>query len=161
MELFAVYLTREERDALRVLAKGSAKFNAQNRTGPVVARIAEKVEAATQEETHNGWANIETWTVNLYLTGNYDGQATAEQARECAQDAVAQIRFAQYAGETDNAYAERIGRTRDRVAGEAAAQFMRNLADTAGVSEGVLCDLTSAALARVNWPEIGSHLLED
>ena len=39
-----------------------------------------------QDEGYNGWKNYETWAVNMYLDGNYDGPGTYYAALEAARE---------------------------------------------------------------------------
>lgn len=83
------------------------------------------------DETHNGWANRETWTVSLWLSNDQQAYASCREiADECDSDMEAgkQIR----------------------------ERWVEALSDSAGPSDGLLCDLIQCALTRVDWREIGA-----
>ncbi len=118
--------------------------------------LANQLELA-REETHNGWANPETWAANMWFGGNYEGgQATNAEARELAKTTydAAMSEPWPLEGERQPLY----GITR---AGEALREMAENCRDTAGVSDGFLCDLTNRALWRVDWRAVAAHLLEE
>lgn len=87
------------------------------------------------DQTHNGWTNRETWTVNLWLTNDEQAYASCREiAVECDSDLEA---------------GEQI---RERWCAAAA--------ESAGPSDGMLCDLIQCALGRVNWRAIGAAFRE-
>ena len=79
----------------------------------------------------NGWSNRETWTINLWLTND---AATLALAEQLAREADSEIEVA------------------DRLESYFAGGF--------AVPEGLVADLVSAAMARVDWTEIARSIRE-
>lgn len=93
------------------------------------------VAAVLDTEKHNGWTNRETWTVHLWLTNEQQAYASCREiAEECSSD--------QAAGE----------QIRER--------WCTALAESAGPSDGLLCDLITCAMGRVDWRAIGRAFRE-
>ena len=90
----------------------------------------------SNDQTHNGWTNRETWLVHLWLSNDAGAYASCREiARESASDAGAGSRIWE--------------------------EWVDAAIESAGPSNGMVCDLINAALARVNWPEIGRAFRED
>lgn len=87
-------------------------------------------------ETYNGWTNYESWLVGLWLDND---QGTHEAARELA-----------------------AGCASDFAAGDAIKAFVEEWAEISETpTTGLFADLITAALARVDWRELGSHFREE
>lgn len=94
----------------------------------MTAREAQAAHDAA--ERYNGWANRETWLVHLWLTNEQQADVSCrEMAEDCDSDLEA--------GE------------------EIRERWCKPLAESAGPSEGLLCDLITQGLSRVDWREIG------
>ena len=86
---------------------------------------------------YNGWANYETWLVNLWLGDD----------------------FAATINEADPEIA-----TNQHELAEAMQEWTANIVDldTHSVESGFIADLINAALSRVNWHEIAeNHVREE
>jgi hypothetical protein len=90
-----------------------------------------------KDEGCNGWTNQETWVVNAWLTNE-------EQIYHLATSLAIGAPNALVAGENVKALVEEI-----------AANWF---GDT---RPGMIGDLLNAAMARVNWTEIGASLREE
>lgn len=77
---------------------------------------------------YNGWANYETWCVNLWLTNDQD---TDEDTRRIACRA-----------------------TSDYAAADGLKDYVDELVDILGRPEGFIADLFGAALSEVDWLEL-------
>lgn len=102
----------------------------------IAEHLAEAGAAAVLElEKHNGWTNIETWTVNLWLTSSANAEASCREI----------------AGECDS----------DMEAGEAIRdRWCEPLCESAGPSDGLLHDMLNRAFGRVDWRKIGAAFRE-
>lgn len=97
------------------------------------------------DRTHNGWANYETWVVNLWLD-NEEGihDYWREQARHQWQIATA------------TSYS-----TREEEALQALVDILKDDHEEESPElTGVYCDLLKAALEEVNWREIAVHFMD-
>lgn len=100
---------------------------------------------ATEDKTHNGWTNYETWVVGMYLDGNYDGEGTYLDALELAR---------QRNGEEDNT-------TRTRVLAEDLEEFVQQTIFGDEAPATIATDLLGKALANVNWRELAESKLQE
>ena len=108
---------------------------------------------AERDETYNGWANHETWCVNLWLSND---EGTYRHCRQLAADAA-------------NA-AEDSSQVRDGVwtieeatrflLADALKEFLNELNPIADQAS-VFSDLITAALSDVDWHEIADGFLEE
>jgi hypothetical protein len=89
------------------------------------------------KERHNGWANVETWTVHLHLSNN---AGTERKAREIAKE-----------------------KGSDLEAGEAIREWtVFKLWPEGDTFAALLCgDMLNRAFARVDWRQIGKAFRED
>ena len=92
----------------------------------------------------NGWANWETWVVNLWMNNDQDlYEYYGKVARNVMFDATEKIpkdkTSAQY----------KLSRTLEKQFGE----WMPEI-------EGLYLDLLSGAMSEVNWHQIAKHLIE-
>jgi len=108
---------------------------------------------------YNGWANYETWAVNLWI-GNEESSYRYWQdvAQEAYQDA----------GDGLSAYAKFTGREifsrEERAALALADQLKEDHEEQAQERTGeasVFTDLLNGALSEVNWREIATSLMEE
>ena len=95
-----------------------------------------------RDNTYHGWANYQTWAVNLWMT-NDGSQWLDEMAQDCANDSD---------GDRDAA--------RTDLARRLEALHDDGLADIVGIT-GVFTDLLSHALGSVDWHEIAEHAIEN
>jgi hypothetical protein len=101
-----------------------------------------------KDERYNGWTNYETWLVSLW-TDNDEGSYHHKQqlAQQIWDDAQADGTF-----------------TRDERATLDLAKSLRTETEDANPladDASLWADLMGAALAEVNWHEIGEHLIQD
>lgn len=100
-----------------------------------------------EKNTYNGWANYETWIVNLWM-GNEPGSNEYWEglALECMADAIEDEIGAESVKDTArNSLAERIRNEHETLAEELLPKA------------GFATDLMSASLSRVDWREIAEH----
>jgi hypothetical protein len=98
------------------------------------------------DTTYNGWANYETWLVNLWMDNEQGSQEFfREQAREYLSTAQA-----------DDVWTK-TQRARFRF-----ADWLKHYYSEESRPElpGVYGDLLGAALSSVNWDEIARHYIE-
>ena len=100
------------------------------------------------EQGYNGWANYETWCVNLWLSND---QGTQEHCEEMAQDAWDNAEGGKYLTRLEVATRALAGMLRDEQE-EAASELTGN--------SSMFSDLLTAALGEVNWDEIAKAFLE-
>lgn len=82
-------------------------------------------------ETYNGWTNYESWVVALWI----DNEESAHiNAREIASE-----------------------HESDMAAGEAIERWLDSQLEDRIPESGLLADLITHAMARVDWREIGAH----
>ena len=94
-----------------------------------------------QHKEYNGWANYETWCVNLWMDNSEGDQ---EYWKDIAEDLQSD------ADDTDDL----INRLADAI------KEWHEDNDPTGNS-GVYADLMGAALSEVNWRDIAEHIVED
>lgn len=93
----------------------------------------------TTDTTYNGWANYETWAVNLWLAndeGSYEW--LLEMARQCEGAEYPRVALA------------------DTLKNEIVESAEGALPDA-----GLLADLLSAAISSVDFHEIASHYIKE
>lgn len=103
------------------------------------------------DDTYNGWTNYETWVVNMYLDGNYDGPGTyyetiervrsAEPTEESGRRSLVADILREWVEENVNPY---------MIDDDHPDPQLHPLA----------ADLLGAALTSVNWHEIAEHWIE-
>jgi hypothetical protein len=93
----------------------------------------------SNDNTYNGWANYQTWVVNLWMTNSGD-EWLRELARDCLDNSDGDITDA-----TD-ALAQALESQHD--------EFMPE-------TTGVYADLLGHALGMVDWHEIARHAIDD
>jgi hypothetical protein len=104
----------------------------------------------SNEQKYNGWSNYETWLANLWFDNDEGTQSyIREQAEECLKEAEEEKNF-----------------TRRENATLAMRDFLENyveeLQSESGMpSNGLFCDLLSAAIGRIDWYEIAKHHIDD
>lgn len=103
-------------------------------------------------EKCNGWANYETWAVNLWMD-NERGQQDywADEARQCFANAKADGCLTQR-DMAAIALADRIKEEHE----DAATEMLRQ----ANYEVGPLADLLNGALGAVNWDEVARSWIE-
>lgn len=93
-------------------------------------------------DTYNGWANYETWLVNLWIDNEQgDQEYWQEQAAECLEGQEGSVEDA-----TD--------RLEDLI------QDWYGEARAACQTPGVFGDLLQSALSEVNWRELARHYVD-
>lgn len=96
------------------------------------------------DSKYNGWANYETWVVNLWLDNDQSSQEYwQEQARELVQSAID---------------AEKI-EVREEAISDLAQRLESEHDEGMPEVSGVFSDLLNSALGRVDWHEIASHMV--
>ena len=177
MELYAILLTAEERDTLARLADWSigvtqsANKEAEAAHKALLTGLRDKAKDANREETHNGWANYETFHVRNWLGGDYGAPQVYAQARETAREAAdaASRDFGPHkvaGGEPLEAWKARRESFQERQAGEALKVYVREEFGelntvTANPLQGFTGDALNAFLARVDWRCLGAWALEN
>ena len=100
------------------------------------------------EKEYNGWANYETWAVNLWMDQDYWAEETKEVVEACRAEKVSE----------HNTF------TLDQRATLELAGLIKEMheegADLALTESSCMKDLLSGALAEVNWLEIAEHLVD-
>lgn len=87
-----------------------------------------------KKQTYNGWANYETWLVNLWLTEDpYTEELISEWAKEIEDYKLAQT----------------------------LEDYVDDMADAEDIRSGLIQDLIKAAMSEVDWEEIAQHYIED
>ena len=112
------------------------------------------------DETYNGWANYETWAVNLHLTNEPAADATLRNlAAEAAADWSPHPAVAEhYADAPDRVAAARVRAAADTLEGWCREELA---ADVDGEPWGGLTgDLLGRALSRVDWDAGAAAALE-
>jgi len=104
-------------------------------------------------ERYNGWANYETWCVNLWLTND---QGSYNHWRERAQAA-----FDETGDKHPNEFANHEQNARIRLADELKEDLDEGAGQFLPEQLGVYHDLLNHALGRVEWFEIADAFLED
>lgn len=105
-------------------------------------------------EKYNGWANYETWCVNLWLTNDEKSyNQVHSMAREC---------WLQSSDKNPNEFTDREGNARIML-GEALEHLVseEQAQDWMSDQASLFADILNHALGRVEWFEIANSLLED
>lgn len=92
---------------------------------------AKRVLRAAKHDSYNGWSTYESWLVALWLDNDELSQTVA---RELATESAS-----------------------DMEAGNAIKADVENTCGVNDTEAGMISDLVGAALARVDWREIGAH----
>lgn len=88
---------------------------------------------------YNGWANYETWLVNIWLTND---SGSVDYWEEVARDLW---------DEEDPHKSER----------ELADRLKEEIMESQPELSGLFADMLSAAFSEVDWDELASHYIED
>ncbi len=95
--------------------------------------------------TFNGWANYETWLVNLHMDND---QASQESFLEMAQDVVSSVEASEYLTKEQEERYQLADRIKEAIE-----------VSTEANESSLASDLVRAALGNVNWNEIADSWL--
>lgn len=93
------------------------------------------------DTTYNGWANYQTWVVNLWLTSD---SGSVDRLNEMARDCLTQA-----SGDIVNAVTQ------------LAAQIESEHEEFMPETTGVYADLLGHALGMVDWREIAQYVIDE
>jgi len=103
----------------------------------------------TNDTRYNGWANYQTWCVNLWIDNSRgDAEHWTEQAQECVQESIAD-EDADIRSCATYALSKRLEES-----------FDDQKIDMAGVT-GMFADLLDHALNMIDWYEIAQHYISE
>lgn len=100
-----------------------------------------------ESRTYNGWANYETWCVNLWLENE---QSTSDHWRETGQEI--------WAESTASSVLSRSEVARFALADRLKSDYEEQMPD---LGASVWADMLGAAFAEVAWDDIADSLLVD
>lgn len=121
--------------------------DARNRIG-----VAEReAQEASEKKRYNGHANYETWLVDMYVDGNYDGEGTYHHYQELALEACRENTDAEGILDRDGAIGELSTRLRDE---------LRDGESRPDLGATIWADLLGAALDEVAWYDIAEGLVD-
>lgn len=107
----------------------------------------------SEDKQYNGWANYETWCVNLWMDNEEGGWAYwREIAEECLTETV---------DPGTQAYLTHQERAAYLLADRIKAAHEDEDANPLDGKPSVYSDLLTAALSEVDWREIAEHYIED
>lgn len=102
-----------------------------------------------QEKGYNGWANYETWVVNLWMDNEEGSQRYFADLAETA-----------WADAADSKPLWSSQTRRDRAVQEMADQLKIHHEELLPDVDGFAADLLNAAMSEVDWREIAEHLVD-
>lgn len=101
-------------------------------------------EAVELTDKYNGWANYETWAVNLWLSNN---QPDYEEFRSLAEGYTKEQAY-----ELGQAIRARVEEETDTI--------IESTGGSSGTYSGIISDIFHANLSLVDWNEIAEAFLE-
>lgn len=115
------------------------------------------------DETYNGWKNYETWAVNMYLDGNYDGAGTyyasVEAVRQALEDCAIEHPTSEYWTVEQSCRFHVADRLKDLVE-EYTTPHTIDDDHSDPQLHPLVSDLLGAALSSVDWYEIADAWIE-
>ncbi len=94
----------------------------------------------SEDNRHNGWANYETWAVNLWL----DNEEHSQQMLRCFAESAIEDCQIDGSGKSEAIY-------------ECSRAIREFIEENVPELDGLFADLLNGALSEVNWREIAEH----